>query len=78
MRYETIFPLFLFRQMENRIVRRDQGGKDVPALLKTILMELEAKEEDWNASLEAVELCLFEMQQAQDYRRKAYSAIRMP
>ena len=70
MRYETIFPLFLFRQMESRIVRRDQGGKDVLALLVTILLGLEAKEEDWNARLEAVERCLSEMQTAQDYRRR--------
>jgi hypothetical protein len=70
MRYETIFPLFLFRQMESRIVRWDQGGKDVLALLETILLGLEAKEEDWNARLEAVELCLSEMQKAQDYRRR--------
>ena len=66
---ETIFPLFLLRRMDSRIVRRDQGGKDVLALLETILLGLETKEEDWNARLEAVELCLSEMQKAQNYRR---------
>ena len=69
MRYETIFPLFLIRRMESRIVRRDQNGKDVLALLETILLGLETKEEDWNSRLEAVELCLSEMQKAQKYRR---------
>src|SRR5580698_10849156 len=69
MLYETILPLFLFRRMESRIVRRDRSGKDVLALLETILLGLETKEEDWNARLEAVELCLSEMQKAQTYRR---------
>ena len=69
MRFETICPLFLLRRMASPIVRRDQGGKDVQALLGTILLGLETREEDWNARLEAVELCLSEMQKAQNYRR---------
>ncbi len=67
MRYEPILPPF--RQMESRIVRPDQGGKGLLASLETILLGLETKEEDWNTRLEAVELCLSEMQKAQDYRR---------
>ena len=69
MRYETIFPLFLIRRTESRIVRRDQGGKDVVAFLEAILLGLETKEEDWNARLEAVEFCLSEMEKAQNYQR---------
>ena len=69
MRYETIFPLFLLRRMESHIVRRDQDGKDVLVLLKTILVGLETKEEDWKARLEAVEICLSEVQKSQNYRR---------
>ena len=69
MRYETIFPLFLLRQMESRIVRRDHGGKDMLVPLEAILLGLEADEGDWNGRLEAVELCLSEMQKAQNCRR---------
>ena len=69
MRYETVFPLFLLRQMESRIVRRDHGGKDMLAPLETMLLGLEANEGDWNTRLETVELCLSEMQKAHNYRR---------
>jgi hypothetical protein len=55
--------------MESRIVRRDHGGKDVLASLKAILFGLETNQGDWNSRLEAVELCLSEMQKSQTYRR---------